>query len=389
MTAQAGEDIRQLAAFILRHKIIPVLGALVGLILIGIIRFFFPSDYTAIVQIRISTRTPLQEKSSPTLSLEELNAAKTRAATCAEILKSPGFYQSVILNHSLSDTVEQLQRKIEIVHKTDTEIISLKITSNTSEDAGSLASKVELEAPKFLSKTLRTGSANLITSNIITQTDTPSNAALITMGIFFGAASSTICLILFKMSTDLVISGDDLIMQYKSPVLAEIPDKAPFRQQAVENCNQILRHLIKPTDGPSIIRMIGLGKVNDFSLFCDELAESASKISSILFIDTGAALEVSPSKVNNKPNVQNPNLNIRTASFENLSDILSKSQMEFPQILIKDLFEQRIFHASPLQPLEHIVLVVQRDWAFHSHVRRCLEMVHLLHLPFIGFILLE
>ena len=342
MTAQAGEDIRQLAAFILRHKIIPVLGALVGLILIGIIRFFFPSDYTAIVQIRISTRTPLQEKSSPTLSLEELNAAKTRAATCAEILKSPGFYQSVILNHSLSDTVEQLQRKIEIVHKTDTEIISLKITSNTSEDAGSLASKVELEAPKFLSKTLRTGSANLITSNIITQTDTPSNAALITMGIFFGAASSTICLILFKMSTDLVISGDDLIMQYKSPVLAEIPDKAPFRQQAVENCNLRLRHLIKPTDGPSIIRMIGLGKVNDFSLFCDELAESASKISSILFIDTGAALEVSPSKVNNKPNVQNPNLNIRTASFENLSDILSKSQMEFPQLLIKDLLEQRI-----------------------------------------------
>ena len=389
MAAQSGEDIRQLAAFILRHKIIPVFGALVGLILIGIARFLFPSGYTAIVQIRISTRTPLQEKSSPPLSLEELNAAKTRAATCAEILKSPGFYQSVILNHSLSDTVEQLQKKIEVIHKSDTEIISLQITSNTSEDTGSLASKVELEAPKFLSKTLRTGSANLITSNIITQTDTPSNAALIAMGIFFGAAGSTICLVLFKMSTDLVISGDDLVMQYKSPVLAEIPDRIPFQQQAIENCNQMLHHLIKPTDNPSIIHMIGLGNIKDFSLFCNGLAEAASKISSILLVDTASTSEVSSPKGNNNPIVQDPDLNICTASLENLPDILSKSQMEFRQVLIKDLFQQRMFHTSSLQPLEHIVLVVQRDWAFHSHIRRCLEMIHLLHLPFLGFILLE
>ena len=114
----AGNDIRSLLTFILRHPLPLAIGGFAGmlsfLLVFGVI---FPPAYVAEVQVRISASLPSRVNTTSRLNLEDINAAKARAATCAEVLKEPSLYQTVIQNNNLPYTVEQLQKKVQIVPK--------------------------------------------------------------------------------------------------------------------------------------------------------------------------------------------------------------------------------------------------------------------------------
>lgn len=203
----AGNDIRSLLTFILRHPLPLAIGGLAGmlsfLLVFGVI---FPPAYVAEVQVRISASLPSRVNTTSRLNLEDINAAKARAATCAEVLKEPSLYQTVIQNNNLPYTVEQLQKKVQIVPKADTEIISLRITARTAQEAKSLAEKFGGTVPNFLSYSVRTGSASAVTSDYIPLEEERLPLWLLTAaGVPLGMGAAVTLMILLKLFLDLVI----------------------------------------------------------------------------------------------------------------------------------------------------------------------------------------
>lgn len=403
MASQAGNDIRSLFAFVLRHPLLLAFGGFGGmlsfLLLFGAV---FPPSYVAEVQVRISASLPSRVNTTSRLNLEDINAAKARAATCAEVLKEPSLYQSVIQNNSLPYTVEQLQKKVQIVRKTDTEIISLRITSRSAQEARSLAEQFGRTVPNFLTYSVRTGSASTVTSEYIPlEEDRPPLWLLTAAGLPFGSAAATASMVLWKLLLDLVICREDLLARYDCPVLAEIPEKGPARQRAVGDCAGFLFHLhphphphphpSKPEKRPHVLRLVSLGKNAGMQPVCRALAGAVSQ-------NSGApALLLSPASAEESPGggepsdiwEYKPNLFLCTLpGRRKVHSFLAGLPPEYAGILIQDSFQKGTFRAAPVQPKEQVVLVVERDRTTHGQIRHCLERLGLLQASVRGIILL-
>jgi len=387
MSSQAGNDIRELSAYLLRHWLILLFGGILGALLI-LFTFFvlIPPTYTAEVQIRISARVPSKVNNYYSLNLEEINAAKARASTCAEALKEPGLYQSLIGENQLSYTVEQLQKKVDITYKPNTEIVSLKVTADTSSEAELLASQLANTIPSFLNYSLRSGSAKIISPKIIASREERSLLLYFAVGFVGGMAAFAAVLLLAQAAFGLVISRDALTQQYNSPVLAELPRRKPLKHQTVLQCIHILQHCSSHQTNPSVIRIVEIGKPRTRSI-CYDIALKASETSHVLFIDMNSS-PIMPAVTDIEKD--NPNLSIHIAPLDKpIHELLKNSKTEFSQILIKDSFRKGFFHTDSLLPSEQIVLVVYRDFSLHTQISRCLEVLHLYQLPFLGFICLS
>ncbi len=388
METRAGSDVRELIMLVLRHPLGLLIGGLAGMLsFLFLFGVFFPPTYTAEVQIRISASLPSRANTTTRLNLEDINAAKARAATCAEVLKGPSLYQSIIHENNLSYTVDQLQKKVKVDRKADTEIVSLKITSKSSQEAKALAEQFSLAAPSFLTFSVRTGSASTVSSNIIPLEDERLPLwALAVLGIPFGGGAFSVLLIAAKMLLDLVVCRDDLVTQYDIPILGEIPSRLLDRQQYVSSCSQVLLHLSE-REGQSMIRLAGLVKPEIFESLAYALAEAIAKNSSVLLIGPQcqpAVAEETPESLvyEHKPGF----FRCELPENGNAAELLSSLQAKHPCLLISDSFSRGAPRAIPLQPAEQIVMIVKRDYTAHVQIRRCLEAIRLYRVPVLGFI---
>ena len=345
MASQAGNDVRELASYIFRYWLIILIGGILGALLYWLTFILvIPPMYTAEVQIRISASLPSKVNTYQRLNLEDINAAKARASTCVEVLKEPSLYNTIIRENNLSYTVNQLQKKVSISRKADTEIISLKVTSKTSLEAENLARMFGLKIPVFLNFSLRGGSASVVSPSIIALQEERSSLLLLAVGFVGGISVLVAVLVLVKMILDLVISHDALIQQYGSPVFAEIPKLKVLRKQAVLNCAHTLQSFSSGQSLPSVIRIVEIGKRNNRSSVCYNIALAASKNSHVLLID----LDSSPSM----PSIveiqkKHPNISIYIAPLEQpVHELLEKSQTKFSHILIKDSFRKGSLHTG-------------------------------------------
>jgi len=390
----AGNDIRSLLTFILRHPLPLAIGGFAGmlsfLLVFGVI---FPPAYVAEVQVRISASLPSRVNTTSRLNLEDINAAKARAATCAEVLKEPSLYQTVIQNNNLPYTVEQLQKKVQIVPKADTEIISLRITARTAQEAKSLAEKFGGTVPNFLSYSVRTGSASAVTSDYIPLEEERLPLWLLTAaGVPLGMGAAVTLMILLKLFLDLVICHEDLTVQYDCPVLADIPEKNPARQRAVSDCAGFLFRRSNAEERSDVIRFVSLGKTTRMQSVCRALtgAVSQNRNAPALLLSTLAAGD-SPGDDGDPSDIweYKPNLFLCTLpGRRRVHSFLASLQPEYGSILIQDSFQKGTFRSAPVQPEERVVLVVERDRTTHRQIRRCLERLELAQASVMGIILL-
>lgn len=360
------------------------------LLVFGVI---FPPAYVAEVQVRISASLPSRVNTTSRLNLEDINAAKARAATCAEVLKEPSLYQTVIQNNNLPYTVEQLQKKVQIVPKADTEIISLRITARTAQEAKSLAEKFGGTVPNFLSYSVRTGSASAVTSDYIPLEEERLPLWLLTAaGVPLGMGAAVTLMILLKLFLDLVICHEDLTVQYDCPVLADIPEKNPARQRAVSDCAGFLFRRSNAEERSDVIRFVSLGKTTRMQSVCRALtgAVSQNRNAPALLLSTLAAGD-SPGDDGDPSDIweYKPNLFLCTLpGRRRVHSFLASLQPEYGSILIQDSFQKGTFRSAPVQPEEQVVLVVERDRTTHRQIRRCLERLELAQASVMGIILL-
>lgn len=394
MSSQAENDIRSLLAFVLRHPLVLFVGGFIGmlsfLLLFGVV---FPPLYTAEVQIRISASLPSRVNTVTPLNLEDINAAKARAATCAEVLEGPSLYQSIIKHNNLTYSVSELQKKVQVVRKSDTEIISLIISDKSSEKVKILANYFSLSAPNFLMYSVRTGSASTISSDIIPMEDErPPLWLLMLMGIPVGAGSLGVLLIIIKMLLDLVICQEDLSIQYHYPVLAKVSSREFSKKQAA-SCARLMFCLSEQEGGVCCIRIAGFRKTAKLSSLCRKIANSVSGRYSVTVLDPDARTEFSVKKNLEPVFGADTKFSGNMDSAHSCTEDDKQMSLEIPptqytHILIKDFFQKGIFHTFPLQPSEKVVLVVEQDCTPHSQILHCLECLRLYHASVLGFIFL-
>lgn len=182
-------------------------------------KFIINPSYTASVQLYV-----IANDSESAVNLTELNYAQKVVNTYINFLNTKVFYKKIQDDTKLDYSINQLKKMTSVKSINNTEIFQISVTSFSGEDSHSLAKSMEKNAPKLI-KTIKP-SAKISVVDPVNFPSSPSGPNIIRnslIGGMLGLVAVVILIFLIEIFDTNIKNKEDIIENYRIPVLGEIP----------------------------------------------------------------------------------------------------------------------------------------------------------------------
>lgn len=191
----------------------------------GFSTYLIPPKYEAEAMMYVNNSSATLGGSSFSISSSELTAAQSLADTYIIILKTRTTLEEVIEKEKLDYTYEELYDMVSSEAVNNTEVFSIRVTSEDPQEARRIANAIARILPDKISDIVD-GSSVRVVDYAVTPDKcvSPSVIKFMTVGFVFGAL--IVCaVIVIRTLMDTLIHDDEYLMQtYNFPVLAVIPN---------------------------------------------------------------------------------------------------------------------------------------------------------------------
>lgn len=159
------------------------------------------------------------------ISSSELTAAQSLVDTYIVILKTRTTLNQVIQEANLDYSYRELSEMITSAPVNNTEVFSVKVTSDSPQEAEQIANTIAEILPNKIADIVDGSSVRVVDYAIVpAEKASPSITLFTAIGVLIGIVLACMIIIIREMMDTQIHSEDYLIQTYKLPVLAVIPD---------------------------------------------------------------------------------------------------------------------------------------------------------------------
>lgn len=196
-----------------------VIGAVAGF---GVSRFLITPTYSSRVSMYVNNN---KDRTEGGLNINDINASQKLVTTYIEILKSDIVLNEIISQLGLDYSAGELKKMISASSLNNTEILEVKVTSHSAEEAAAIANKIAEVAPPQIIRVVQAGDVQLIDEAKANPNPVaPNTKRNIVIGGALGMIVAVGVVLLLALLDNRVKSGEDLTKKYNLPVLGTIPD---------------------------------------------------------------------------------------------------------------------------------------------------------------------
>jgi len=218
-------DLLQVAKVIWKNLLLILLvGAFFGVAVYAYTKLCVAPTYKADIMVNVNNNSS-QSGQKDSVSTSEISASKSLVSTYIVILTSRTVLNEVIEKAKLDYTYEKLSKMVSGESVSSTEILRVKVTAYSPEEAALIANTIAEVLPKRLAEIV-TGSSAVVVDYAVAPKNPSSphkgrNAAI---GFIIGAMLAAAILVIRDMMDDTVRDETFLTDNFPIPLLASIPD---------------------------------------------------------------------------------------------------------------------------------------------------------------------
>ncbi|MDD3228840.1 MAG: Wzz/FepE/Etk N-terminal domain-containing protein [Oscillospiraceae bacterium] len=187
--------------------------------------FFVTPLYEAQALLYVNNSSFSLGSTSFSISSSELTAAQSLVDTYIVILKTRTTLNEVIEKAGVDYSYEELSEMIASEPVNNTEVFSIKVTSDSPQEAESIANTIAEILPNKIADIVDGSSVRVVDYAVVPAEKASPNITLFTaIGVLIGIVLACMLIIIREMMDTQIHSEDYLIQTYKLPVLAVIPD---------------------------------------------------------------------------------------------------------------------------------------------------------------------
>lgn len=199
-----------------------ILSASIGF---SIASFVIPPKYSASIMLYVNNSSFSLGNTSFSISSSEISAAQSLVKTYIVLLRNRTTLEKVIEKAGVSYTYRQLDMLIDAEPVNDTEIFSVKITTEDPYEAAKIANSIAEVLPGRVSEIIDGASMEIVDSAIPNLYKVgPSITRYTAVGLVLGVLASAIFLIVLVLMDDTIHDEEYISQNYNYPILAKIPD---------------------------------------------------------------------------------------------------------------------------------------------------------------------
>lgn len=178
----------------------------------------YESGFTAFVNNKAETGTQTSVTNADT------SAAESLANTYAEILRSRPMLESAAKRAEIEKNYKELSSMVSTQIQSNTQLVDVKVTAGSPDEAYTLAKSISEIAPGYLSDIVEGSSMKVVSKPVKnTQKVGPSLSRNGMLGAFLGALAVMIGLVIVEITDTRIKSQDELEETYGYSVVGVIP----------------------------------------------------------------------------------------------------------------------------------------------------------------------
>ena len=178
----------------------------------------FESGFTAFVNNKA------ESGNQTTVTNADTSAAESLANTYAEILRSRPMLESAAKRAGIDKSYKELNSMVATHIQSNTQLVDVKVTAGSPEEAFSLAKAISEIAPDYLSDIVEGSSMKVVSKPVKnTQKVGPSMSRNGMLGAILGALAVMICLVVIEITDNRIKSQRELEETYGYSVVGVIP----------------------------------------------------------------------------------------------------------------------------------------------------------------------
>lgn len=187
--------------------------------------YLITPKYEAEALMYVNNSSSLQGGSSYPISSSELTAAQSLVDTYIAILKTRTTLNDVIKTKQLDLTYEEILEMISSDAVNNTEVFSIRITSDDPQEAAVIANGIAEILPDKISEIVDGSSVRIVDYAVTpSEKSSPSIIKYTAIGFVIGAIIACAVIVIRTLLDTLIHDEDYLLHAYDLPVLAVIPD---------------------------------------------------------------------------------------------------------------------------------------------------------------------
>lgn len=223
-------DLLELLRVLLRklHWLI-IAGLVCGLAAFLITYFLIAPTYQSTASFYVYTKTVEgTDVNSGTIQNADLQAAESLASTYTKIMESNSVLDAALAKlkpKGIDLTRKELSEMVEVSAVSDTQLISLTVTSTNAKEACAIANALIEEAPTEIIRITKAGGIEMVDNpEVATEKSSPSTVKNVALGALAGLFISAAIIILKSLSDATIYVPDDLKKLTDATVLGQIPE---------------------------------------------------------------------------------------------------------------------------------------------------------------------
>ena len=223
MTQESTVNLKDLLFVLRRHLlIILAITAVTGAAFFLVARFMLTKVYESQATLIVSIAP---SDSSQTITGSDIALSQSLVNTYAIILKGNTLLSQVKQDLSLSEGTQSLANQITVSGIGTTSVLQLTVRDSSPARAVKIANEVVKYAPAEISRTVKTGSVEVISPPTVDSQPVSPNVKMITVvGLILGLFVTAIAILLFDIFDDKLRSEDDIRETLGYAVIGLIPD---------------------------------------------------------------------------------------------------------------------------------------------------------------------
>lgn len=233
-------DLLELLRVLLRKLHWLILAGLVcGLAAFLITHFLIAPTYQSTASFYVYTKTVETASGTDvnggTIQNADLQAAESLASTYTKIMESNSVLDAALAelkqNGGTDLTRKQLADMVEVSVVSDTQLISLTVTSADAKEACAIASALIKVAPTEIIRITKAGGVEIVDSpEVATEKSSPSTTKNVALGVQAGVILAAAAVILQNLSNSVIYLPEDIEKLSGATVLGQIPEISAAEQ---------------------------------------------------------------------------------------------------------------------------------------------------------------
>ncbi len=223
-------DLLELLRVLLRklHWLI-LAGAVCGLAAFLITYFLIAPTYQSTASFYVYTKNmEVVEGTTANIQSSDLQAAESLASTYTKIMESNSVYDAALTElkqNGINLTRKELSEMVEVSAVSDTQLISLTVTSTSAKEACAIANALIKVAPTEIIRITKAGGIEMVDNpEVATEKSSPSTVKNVALGVLAGLIISAGIIILKSLANATIYVPDDLKKLTDATILGQIPE---------------------------------------------------------------------------------------------------------------------------------------------------------------------